>query len=41
MILKGAARLQFEDRVVGDEGGDRLVEQLAAHHGHRVQWTSA
>ncbi len=38
MVLKGAARLQFEDRVVEMKAGDSI--NIPAHHKHRVAWTS-
>ena len=38
LLLKGAARLEFEDgRVIGLEAGDCL--EIAAHQKHRVAWT--
>ena len=38
MVLKGAARLQFEDRVVEMMPGDWI--NIPAHQKHRVEWTS-
>ena len=38
MVLKGAARLQFEDRVVEMKAGDWI--NIPAHQKHRVEWTS-
>ncbi len=38
MVLKGAARLQFEDRVVEMKAGDWI--NIPAHKKHRVEWTS-
>jgi cupin 2 domain-containing protein len=38
MVLQGAARLQFEDRVVEMTAGDWI--NIPAHHKHRVEWTS-
>lgn len=37
-ILTGAARLQFEDRVVDLLLGDSI--NIPAHQKHRVEWTS-
>ncbi len=38
MVLQGAARLQFEDRVVEMRAGDWI--NIPAHQKHRVEWTS-
>jgi cupin 2 domain-containing protein len=38
MVLKGAARLQFEDRGVEMTAGDSI--NIPAHQKHRVEWTS-
>jgi cupin 2 domain-containing protein len=38
MVLHGAARLQFEDRVVEMRAGDSI--NIPAHQRHRVEWTS-
>lgn len=38
MVLNGAARLQFEDRVVELKVGDWI--NIPAHQRHRVEWTS-
>jgi cupin 2 domain-containing protein len=38
MVLKGAARLQFEDRVVEMMAGDWI--NVPAREKHRVEWTS-
>ena len=38
MVLKGAARLQFDDRVVEMTAGDSI--NIPAHQKHRVEWTS-
>jgi cupin 2 domain-containing protein len=38
MVLQGAARLQFEDRVVEMKVGDWI--SIRAHQKHRVDWTS-
>jgi cupin 2 domain-containing protein len=38
MVLKGAARLQFEDRVVDLKVGDWI--SIPAREKHRVEWTS-
>ena len=38
MVLTGAARLQFEDRVVEMMAGDSI--NISAHEKHRVEWTS-
>jgi len=38
MVLKGAARLQFEDRVVELLPGDSI--KISAHKKHRVEWTT-
>lgn len=38
MVLKGAARLQFDDRVVEMTAGDWI--NIPAHRRHRVEWTS-
>ncbi len=37
LVLKGAARLQFEDRVMELHPGDFV--NIAAHRKHRVAWT--
>ncbi len=39
MVLQGAARLQFEDRVVEMNSGDSI--NIPAHTRHRVDWTTA
>lgn len=38
MVLTGAARLRFEDRVVEMRQGDSI--NIPAHQKHRVEWTS-
>jgi len=38
MVLTGAARLQFEDRVVEMKAGDWI--NIPANQKHRVEWTS-
>jgi cupin 2 domain-containing protein len=38
MVLQGAARLQFEDRVLEMLPGDWI--SIPAHQKHRVEWTS-
>ena len=38
MVLKGAARLQFEDEIVEMEPGDFV--NIPAHKKHRVEWTT-
>lgn len=38
MVLTGAARLQFEDRVVEMKAGDSI--SIPAHQKHRVLWTT-
>lgn len=38
MVLTGAARLQFEDRVVEMKAGASI--SIPAHQKHRVLWTS-
>jgi cupin 2 domain-containing protein len=38
LVLKGAARLEFEDRVVEMSPGDYVYIQ--AHQKHRVAWTT-
>ena len=38
MVLKGAARLQFEDQVVEMKAGDSI--NIPAHQKHLVEWTS-
>jgi cupin 2 domain-containing protein len=38
VLLKGAARLQFEDHTVEMRPGDAL--NIPAHVRHRVEWTS-
>jgi cupin 2 domain-containing protein len=38
MVLKGAARLQIEDRVVELGSGDAI--NIPAHQKHRVEWTT-
>jgi cupin 2 domain-containing protein len=38
LVLQGAARLQFEDRVVELGSGDSI--NIPAHQKHRVDWTS-
>jgi cupin 2 domain-containing protein len=39
MVLTGAARLAFEDRVVEMLPGDSI--NIPAHTRHRVDWTTA
>ena len=39
MVLKGAARLQFEDQSMELKPGDYLT--IAAHRKHRVEWTTS
>ena len=38
MVLKGAARLRFEDETVEMKPGDFL--KIPAHKKHRVEWTT-
>ena len=38
MVLQGAARLAFEDRVVEMTAGDWI--NIPAHQKHRVEWTT-
>ena len=38
VVLTGAARLQFKDRVVEMLPGDSI--NISAHQKHRVEWTS-
>lgn len=38
LVLKGAARLEFEDRMVEMSPGDFI--DIPAHQKHRVAWTS-
>jgi len=38
MVVTGAARLTFEDRVVEMLPGDSI--NIPAHQKHRVEWTS-
>lgn len=38
MVLKGAARLQFEDRAVEMKPGDFI--HISSHEKHRVDWTA-
>jgi cupin 2 domain-containing protein len=38
LVLAGAARLQFEDAVVGLKAGDFI--EIPAHRRHRVEWTT-
>ena len=38
VVLKGAARLRFEDRMVEMKAGDFL--NIPAHRKHRVEWTT-
>ena len=38
MVLQGAAKLQFEDRVAELKVGDWI--NIPAHQRHRVEWTS-
>lgn len=38
MVLNGAARLQFEDRVVELKVGDWI--NIPAHQRHRVEWST-
>ena len=38
VVLKGAARLQFEDRVLEMQPGDFI--NIPAHQKHRVAWTT-
>jgi cupin 2 domain-containing protein len=38
VLLKGAARLQFEDELVEMKAGDSL--NIPAHRRHRVEWTT-
>ena len=38
MVLKGAARLQFEDGPVEMKPGDFI--NIPAHNRHRVEWTT-
>ncbi len=38
MVLKGAARLQFEDEIVEMKPGDFV--NILAHKRHRLEWTT-
>ncbi len=38
IVLKGSARLQFEDRIVPLKPGD--FANIPAHRKHRVEWTT-
>src|SRR5689334_20885852 len=38
LLVTGAARLQFEDRVIEMKGGDCI--NIPAHERHRVEWTT-
>jgi len=38
VVLKGAARLQFEDEVIDMQPGDFI--NIPAHQRHRVEWTT-
>lgn len=38
VVLKGAARLQFEDGMIEMRPGDFI--NIAAHRKHRVEWTT-
>ena len=38
VVLRGAARLQFEDGIVALQAGDAL--NIPAHCRHRVEWTT-
>jgi len=38
VVLKGAARLQFEDEVIDMQPGDFI--NIPAHQCHRVEWTT-
>jgi cupin 2 domain-containing protein len=38
IVLKGAARLQFEDGMIEMKPGDHIL--IPAHQKHRVEWTS-
>jgi len=38
ILLRGAARLQFEDHIAELKPGDYLL--IPAHHRHRVNWTT-
>jgi cupin 2 domain-containing protein len=38
VVLKGAARLQFENRMVEMKSGDFI--NIPAHRRHRVEWTT-
>ena len=38
LILKGEARLQFEDKSIHSTPGDYL--NIAAHQRHRIDWTT-
>jgi cupin 2 domain-containing protein len=38
MVVRGAARLRFEDRTVEMKPGDHLT--IPAHQRHRVEWTT-
>jgi cupin 2 domain-containing protein len=39
IVLKGAARLQFEDGIVEMKPGDFI--NIPAHQKHRVEWTTS
>ena len=39
MVVKGAARLRFEDQSIELKPGDFLT--IAAHRKHRVEWTTS
>jgi cupin 2 domain-containing protein len=38
VVLKGAARLRFEDRTIGMKPGDFI--DIPAHKKHRMEWTA-
>ena len=39
VVLKGAAKLRFEDKIVEMKPGDHI--NIPAHRKHRVEWTTA
>jgi len=38
VVLKGAAKLRFEDQIIAMTAGDHL--NIPAHRKHRVEWTT-
>lgn len=39
LVMKGAARLQFEDNTIEMKPGDHI--NISAHRKHRVDWTTS